>query len=706
MIMLSIYKTEIEIQKDFLFSMLPPRVGQSVSLSFKHWLKFKGPQFLVKYLGEIRHEVLEDNLGVTHVRGVKKILSRYLSGTLTSYPCSLEHRQSLLLRFCKTASLYKSSVTEQDYLDKKRVLAQPMVFNDQLAEELLRNSWNPQKPFPTKYKYSSGRSWLCEFVGRFGELSPQNRYRAAASLAFLFPRFASLFSGFFSGDQPLEELMRYDGFFPKVMGGARLLTKDGGLKKRLIFIPHPLLQLALEPLYHSLKKFSYQLKSLAIYDQTEATEWISEQPRLWSIDLESATDFFPVEWQRTVLLQLFPHLELEIDLFYEVARGKWLSPFQNEISLAVGQPMGLRCSFLAFSVTFFTVVKGIIPPDQFRMLGDDLITNSPEVLPGLLSLGLKISFKKSLFNSPNGEWGGSSFMKGVRVGDKRIKSPTTLLSSIETRTWEVAVKSFRRLYPRSFIRRLKLLASLPPPVGVGHNPKVVAQLTPEEVKLLYFPGKRFWISQPESSCSIGAHLDALSSYQHMVGSIPVTDDGYNVGTDPTGNAILLDDRGFLQPDLLQYKDTVGYDLLKSYLTYDDAVRCRSFLSFVFKRDLRYEPDTFTPAFQQEEDVHLPIGSSGTAFSLITRICKGKRVGQSFTSKKQEGKIMTNRTASYKGTFTNTQTEKQWVLQSQQWVLVPGEVKELAEKKLRGTECSITIQYEEITGTILSAVVTE
>jgi hypothetical protein len=298
--------------------------------------------------------------------------------------------------------------------------------------------------------------------------------------------------GFYYKIRSVLDFYPHRMFTKDSVGQAILLTKDGALKKRLIFSPIFPVQLCLERLFQALEAYAKHLKSLYVWDVEAGIRWVAEQPEADSIDLESATDYFPLHWQEKTLLALFPHLEGDIAFFVAVAKSEWSTP-AGPLRINVGQPMGLKPSFLTFSVTFYHILCGITEEDKFALLGDDLITTDVDVLPTLLGLGLKVSLKKT-FRGSYKEWGGTTVLDDVDIGLRRIKPTSDYLTMIWTRGPDAALSAIRRDKREYLWAELKWLANLPPPVGLGLKPSTIDTIPPAVLYDLYTPSDEIVLS--------------------------------------------------------------------------------------------------------------------------------------------------------------------------------------------------------------------
>jgi hypothetical protein len=198
-------------------------------------------------------------------------------------------------------------------------------------------------------------------------------------------------------------------------GKISCLTKDRGLKHRFIANPSRLLQIGTSRLQDACARYLRALPESFVYNQDQAVDWVSarlkEGKRLFSLDLSSATDHFPLTPQVELLRRLFPDLDKDIDFWEDICRLNWELPDGSEVQYGKGQPMGTAPSFAAFTISHIHAVRGVGGNDSnFRVIGDDIVISDPDVALRyqelMKVLGVKISLAKSLLNAEKAEFAG------------------------------------------------------------------------------------------------------------------------------------------------------------------------------------------------------------------------------------------------------------------------------------------------------------
>ena len=190
-------------------------------------------------------------------------------------------------------------------------------------------------------------------------------------------------------------------------GSVALLTKDRGLKLRLIANTNRVLQLAISPLHNFLFSFLEVHPSSFCFDQDAGGVWVAEQlglgHRITSMDLDSASDNIPLLPQLDLVMELCPSLETELRMFHRAARMRWLTPYPDvEIRWLRGHPMGVVASFPLFTTWLCSIFEYSGLTGKYAIVGDDLVFHSEyeRKVRGLLDLyRVPISFGKSLFDN-------------------------------------------------------------------------------------------------------------------------------------------------------------------------------------------------------------------------------------------------------------------------------------------------------------------
>lgn len=201
--------------------------------------------------------------------------------------------------------------------------------------------------------------------------------------------------------------------------GKVVILQEGGCKPRAICLPSAWVQAYYKPLQDELCKQvrlleaagSKQSRGIScMYNQPKGAyalqEWMVENKDVYSYDLSSATDRFPLQLQ-LAFLALNGHRDW-VKPVEDVARSNFkFDPTGEEFTYSVGQPMGVNFSFPLFHLTHMSLLDSIAritcPSETkpvFAVLGDDVLICNKDLASRyrdvLAGLGVEISRDKSL----------------------------------------------------------------------------------------------------------------------------------------------------------------------------------------------------------------------------------------------------------------------------------------------------------------------
>lgn len=254
------------------------------------------------------------------------------------------------------------------------------------------------------------------------------------------------------------------------------LTKDGGWKVRWIASPYRIHQLALKPFGECLYRLLDQLPWDCTSNQHRAFPYIQEHLRkghpCFSVDLTSATDYFPLSVQLTVLRSLSSNQDwqMAVDLFSDLSRAKWFSPI-GEIQWKKGQPMGLFPSFASFALSHGIVLSLLsTKPSSFFVLGDDVVILDPilyeRYLKVLCMLECPHDPHKTLVSSEVAEFAGKVITASSVFPQYKWREVSD--DSFLDQMRNFGQRFSQQLRPRQ-LRVYNRVARLYPPIGCNHS---------------------------------------------------------------------------------------------------------------------------------------------------------------------------------------------------------------------------------------------
>lgn len=166
------------------------------------------------------------------------------------------------------------------------------------------------------------------------------------------------------------------------------------------------------------------------YDQTRPLKRLSRVKTLFSYDLSSATDRFPLWLQSMIVSGLFNLTASFSWVFCGLGVNSFKAPgpikgIPRMVNFTVGQPLGYLSSWPLFALSHQFLVwhcaDMVYPGKRFSnyaLLGDDTVIGDPAVAKAYVRtvsrLGVKISTAKSLIS----DIGGLEFAKTFRILDR------------------------------------------------------------------------------------------------------------------------------------------------------------------------------------------------------------------------------------------------------------------------------------------------
>jgi len=163
---------------------------------------------------------------------------------------------------------------------------------------------------------------------------------------------------------------------------ARLcFLSDRGGKTRIITSGNYYLQYVLNHIHEVFMRLLSTLQTDYTYDQDRSSRTIKRWQRLgyklYSFDMTSATDRFPLKLQRFIMDSILPDLSEK----WEILMGIPVLNKGEFVKFSVGQPMGLLSSWPVFAFSHHIIVRycawecGLSPFtfDLYCLLGDDIV---------------------------------------------------------------------------------------------------------------------------------------------------------------------------------------------------------------------------------------------------------------------------------------------------------------------------------------------
>jgi len=215
-------------------------------------------------------------------------------------------------------------------------------------------------------------------------------------------------------------------------------------KARVVAMTNYWIQVGLKPVHDKIFKILGALESDGTFNQHRCIKRLERSTdKKWSsFDLTAATDRLPLEVQRQVL-SMFLGSQLSYS-WMQIIQFPLLNPFgeeKEEISYAVGQPMGAYSSWASLALTHHVICLLALkrggckdPFNSYAVLGDDMVIDSKYskfYLETMSTLGVDISLSKSILESSYIEF--AKKLSGPKGEDFSILGPGLILQALQNK---------------------------------------------------------------------------------------------------------------------------------------------------------------------------------------------------------------------------------------------------------------------------------
>jgi len=350
----------------------------------------------------------------------------------------------------------------------KDFLRRPVVLEDPKPFGMYIPSGNKRSPHPSGKMSDESSSVL-----------PQLAYLCSTRLGWdLISHFPNIFNPALAGIDIRDPRDADVTDFPNSVGTIGFI-QEPGFKLRAVANPGRIFQHVLRPLGDFLFNFLRKLPWDCTHDQSRPFRIISEvldkSGYCASVDLSSATDYFPLDLQ----LEVLKHLSFRkdyIDLFRILSRSDWIYNREKFIRWNKGQPLGLFPSFPLFALTHGLLLYHLndyCHNDKFFILGDDVVILDSLLYQKYIStlsiLDCPISELKSIFSNKLAEFGGKLITSHVTISQLKWRTPSD--NSFLDIVRNIGPRAIRLLRHRQR-RMAKLMFEIPDFFGgLGFNPK-------------------------------------------------------------------------------------------------------------------------------------------------------------------------------------------------------------------------------------------
>ena len=317
-------------------------------------------------------------------RNFAKCLQAFMAYSFYIFPTTTESQER---KFCDAVSTNKQHGLDEQFFElftktvKNAVRVRPISYTNQ---PLVVYQGSPGKKAPNWF----GRKSIAQDQEILADVS---FFKTDAGIN-LYGKYREIYSPMLKGLSTIRDRLDrlasnsqslrdrgYETSQSPIRGGSIHFLQEPGGKLRSIASPFRIHQEALFPLGKSIYDLIQQLPWDCTFDQSKAHPHIQSCLRqggeVFSTDLSSATDYFPLDLQKIALETIFEDPKCYIDLFVEISKSTWSSPL-GDVEWTRGQPLGLYPSFGTFTLTHGLLLLHLAGghyDNQFFVVGDDVV---------------------------------------------------------------------------------------------------------------------------------------------------------------------------------------------------------------------------------------------------------------------------------------------------------------------------------------------
>lgn len=412
----------------------------------KHWETHNGIEWTISRLKSLKVDLFRRKAGLSNLTWIRKNRHNDIAGPiggLFRWADKSEKNFKICIQVFMMYTTWVSSIITDKQLKKfiSGVTAPPSSINGSLIEnisiEAKRFASKDVLPLPDSILAYEGSS-VKRSPMLFGQPSTYQNCNILQDLQIFntdgglhlyskYPRlFSSVIKGLDNRKTYLDSLTYHEGFNPDIRVGNVAFIQEPGFKLRSVASPFRLFQMVLKPFGDKLYQIARRMPWDCTHDQSAALEPIrcalEKGTKVYSVDLSSATDFFPLEIQLACVRSILIDTDHDyINLWADLCRGQWKLPSQEIIQWTCGQPLGMYPSFAAFTISHGLLLKSLLKKKwkgEFYVVGDDVIIIDDQLASDYMrtldELGCPYSTDKTLASEKIAEFAGKIITsKGV-----------------------------------------------------------------------------------------------------------------------------------------------------------------------------------------------------------------------------------------------------------------------------------------------------
>jgi len=364
------------------------------------WITHNGQEWTISRLKSLKVDLFRMRSGLSPLTWIRKNRRGEISGVFGSlfrWADLSEAHFRIAIQVLMVYTLFVFTKVTEKQLKKfvSGVTAQPTIINREIINSITKEAkvFASKKSLPLPqpiYTYQGSpskkapRMFGRKSVVQSEKVMDELHHLSTTDGTFLIAKYPRLFLSLVKG---MEFREKYYSTFRKPtydytcnVGNIAFIQEPGG-KLRSVASPYRLFQMVLKPLGDKLYQIARIMPWDCTHDQSAAFEPISNALekgiKVYSVDLSSATDYFPLEIQVACIRSL---LFLEdsdyINLWVDLSRGFWKLPNGETIRWNRGQPLGMFPSFAAFTISHGLLLKSLLKRKwngEFYVVGDDVV---------------------------------------------------------------------------------------------------------------------------------------------------------------------------------------------------------------------------------------------------------------------------------------------------------------------------------------------
>jgi hypothetical protein len=363
------------------------------------WRDHNGEEWTILRLKSLKVDLFRRKAGLHPLTWIRKNRSGDVAGVIGGIlrwsDCSERNFRITIQVLMLYTHWYAKTVTEKQF--KKfysGVTAEPTLISSKLIKSISRQakkfayqgafrSPDPILSYEGSSEKKSPRLFGQKSTPQCDNVLDELQYFNTSGGMYLYAKYRSIFEPLLAGFESRKGFLNNldssrSSEIPHV-GNIAFIQEPGG-KLRSVASPFRLLQEALRPFGDKLYQAARKMPWDCTHDQSAAFDPIrlslKQGKPVYSVDLSSATDFFPLEIQAECIRSIVgPSNSNLVDLWVELSRGTWFLPDKSTIRWSRGQPLGMYPSFAAFTITHGMLLKSLLNRrwnGEFFVVGDDV----------------------------------------------------------------------------------------------------------------------------------------------------------------------------------------------------------------------------------------------------------------------------------------------------------------------------------------------